>query len=110
MVVWMSCMLSSRGTGVFFGPVAVKMSWSAEIAEGATGRRRWGVLSGWDMRPTCISWMNSVPPPACTASATSRQPAICSGVWMPGVFGYPCPSAEGCVPSVMTSPREARCP
>jgi hypothetical protein len=28
----------------------------------------------------------------------------------PGVFMYPCPSAEGCTRSLMINPKEARCP
>ena len=36
-VAWMSSTLSSRGTGVSCGPVAVSVSCSAEIANGPTG-------------------------------------------------------------------------
>ena len=44
------------------------------------------VLSGWAIRPACISWATIRPPLACTASATRLQPASCSGEWKPGVF------------------------
>ena len=35
-------------------------------------------------------------PRSCTASATWRQPATCSSVWMPGCRGSPGPPALGC--------------
>ena len=38
------------------------------------------VMSGWETRPPCISCMTIVPPRACTASVTRRQPATCSSV------------------------------
>lgn len=41
-----SSMLSSRGVGVFCNPIGVNISWSAEIADGATGGRPCRVLSG----------------------------------------------------------------
>ena len=41
-------------------------------------------IAGCETRPPCMSCMTMVPPSACTASATRRQPAICSSVTMPG--------------------------
>ena len=45
-VAWIPSGLSSRGVGVFCNPVGVNISWSAEIADGATGSRPCWVLSG----------------------------------------------------------------
>jgi len=48
------------------------------------------------------------PPSAWTASATLRQPATCSALWMPGVRQYPLPTSLGWAPSVTISPALAR--
>ena len=56
--VWrISSVVSARGTGISWIPVAVNMLRAGGIGEGATGCRWWGVLSGWDIRPACMSWM-----------------------------------------------------
>lgn len=39
-----------------------------------------GVLSGWEIRPACMSWMTMRPSALCTASVTLRQPVMCSSV------------------------------
>lgn len=72
------------GTGISWRPVAVNMTPLGCTAEGATGVRWCGVLSGWEIRPACISWTTMRPPSAWTASVTLRQPAMCASVWIPG--------------------------
>ena len=77
--------LSARGVGIGCMPVAVNIWFVGATADGATGWRWWGVLSGWEIRPTCMSWTKTRPPAAWTASVVSRQPCTCSGVCRPGV-------------------------
>lgn len=76
---------SARGSGISCLPEPVNI-WPAGLI--AEGHRLLVVgVSGWEMRPTCISWMTMRPSALCTASVTLRQPAMCSSVWMPGVTG-----------------------
>ncbi|CFW04180.1 Uncharacterised protein [Bordetella pertussis] len=56
----------------------------ARIAEGATGAPCPGCRVVCEMRPTCHNCTTIVPPAACTASVTRRQPASCSGAYSPG--------------------------
>ena len=109
MVCAMSASVISRGTAIGCGPVAVNMSPTAATADGASGALPCGVFEGCDIRPTCMSCTTNVEPASCTASATRPQASACSSVWMPGVVRYPCPSSDGCVPSVMSMASEARC-
>ncbi len=60
------------------------------------------------MRPACMSWAKILPPAACTASVTLRQAATCSALCSPGVSGYPWPTTEGWIASLMIRPAEAR--
>jgi hypothetical protein len=46
---------------------------------GATGLPPFGCSEVCEMRPTCQSCATILPPAACTASVTLRQPANCSG-------------------------------
>ena len=55
--------------------------------EQVAGWRRVADAVHGETRPACISWTTMRPLSPCTASATRRQPATCSGVWMPGVAG-----------------------
>jgi len=57
------------------------------LADGATGNAPPGCSAGCEIRPTCHSCRKIRPPARCTASVTSRQPATCSALWMPGVPG-----------------------
>ena len=59
------------------------------------------------MRPVCINCAKTTPPSRWTASVTLRQAATCSGECRPGVSGYPWPTGEGCIPSVMMKPASA---
>jgi hypothetical protein len=61
-VVAMSSRVMARGSGIGTKPRAVNM-----FTPGRHGGRRdrlrpCGVLAGWDMRPTCMSWMKRCPP------------------------------------------------
>lgn len=60
------------------------------------------------MRPPCMTCMNTTPPRSCTARATSAHPARCSGVSTPACPGNARLVTAGNVPSVTTSPAEAR--
>ncbi len=89
-------------------PPGVKHWPVAATGEGATEVWALSYSEGWPIRPACISWATIRPPSACTASVTARQDATCSGWCRPGVFRKPWPTWEGCTPSVMISPAEAR--
>ena len=58
---------------------------SGLTAEGATGSAPPGCRSGCEMRPTCQSCRNILPPFAWTASVTLFQSATWRSVKMPGV-------------------------
>ena len=78
----------------------------AGSADGATGCRP--VVSGWETRPPCMSWVKIRPPLACTAAVTGRHDASCASVCSPGVPGLDWPWREGWVPSVTMRPAVAR--
>ena len=78
---------SARGVSKGFIPSKVIASPAAAIADGATGNAPPGCSEEWETRPTCQSWSAMRPPSRWTVSVTIRQPATCSGEWMPGVSG-----------------------
>ena len=79
-----SSVRSARGADTSTMPSRVKV-WAAAVrAVDDTGALP-PSSDTCEMRPTCHSCSAILPPAACTASVTRRQPATCSGVWMPQV-------------------------
>jgi len=90
--------------------MGVKTVPPAPIADGATGREPSDRIDGCDARPRWDSWMKMRPPSACTASVTSRQPAIWASLNIPGrVGGGPPAIGSTSVDSETISPADARC-
>lgn len=75
-----SSTVSARGTLGSTGPAlpasiqAYTVVFSAATSLGPTGATLPGWIETCDMRPTCHSWAKILPPLACTASVTWRQP------------------------------------
>ena len=86
MMCSISFSVSAFGVTKGWGPSQVMASPSGRMALGATGSLPLSML-GWEIRPQYHNWQNMRPPAPCTASVSLRQPATCSGEWIPGVAG-----------------------
>ena len=70
----------ARGAETGSKPAGVKVLVWAGLAVDDTGTAPAGSSEVCEMRPTCQIWATILPPRACTASVTRRQPASCSGL------------------------------
>ena len=87
----------------FAGFVAVRWLWQREDLRGGS----LALVALAVPIAAFVAWL--FPVIGDTASVIVRQPSMWLSLWMPGVRRYPCPSSEGCVPSVMMSAIDARC-
>jgi len=98
---------SGRGVKQGFLPLAVCVSPCAAIGDGATGAAP-PRKSGCDTRPMCDSCRKILPPRACMADVTGRQPATCSSLQMPGAPSHPIAPGPIAVASVTIRPAVAQ--